>query len=413
MQKFGTVSPGDNFPFKKLIIGAVAGIVVIYLLFNLFGYNSAGYRTVRVSLSGNQSTIFQPGFYLDLFSKTTEYPDIMTLSFTKEETGSSLDLDPISIRFNDGSSADATGVIKFALPKDEKSMLKIHNDYRSLENLALTGLKTFGVECLKNSAQLMSSEMHYLGGRSTLSQYFQDQLEDGVYILNTTEKIIKDTVSKETQRMYISEIIYKDGKPVRKKSMANTYSIDISDASISDVDYEERIDKLLAQKIEATTQTSISKQKLMKAQQDALTSEAEGKKKLVDIEYQEKQKQTQQVISAQTSVELAKQQRLQAEQEYQTSLISAKTKRNDAEAEAYAKAKVMQADGALTQKLDAYVKVQGFWADAFAKYQGSITPQYMLGGGYGPGSHNAMQTFMDLQNAKAMKDLNLNTNTGK
>ncbi len=398
----------NQFP-TKLIFRVAIALVSIFLLYNLIGYNSAGCRVHRISIFGDASVIFKPGFYIDGFSKTVTYNDIMTLAFSKESTNSSMDVPPIQVRFNDGSVADATGVIKFVLPKDEASMIKLHNDYRSPENLAATALKQFGVECLKNSAQLMSSEMHYLGGRSTMSQYFQDQLESGVYILKTSEQVIRDTIQNENTRNYVTEILKdKNNNPIRKKSVLIMYGISISDASISDVDYEPRIDEKLAQKIDATTKTSVSKQKLILAQQDALTAEATGKKTLVDIEYQEKQNQTKQVIQAQTQVELAKQNLDKQNIDFKTAQIEAQTIKTLADAEAYKKKTVMLADGALEQKLKTYVTVQTVWATAFENYKGNIVPTYMMGSG---GNMNAMQTFMDLQNARNMRDLSLDLNT--
>ena len=187
---------------KKLIkFGGITLLSLIILLWCV-GYNTSGYRTVIESrLTGSQSIKYDPGFYFTLFGKTTEYPDVYTVNFTKDDAGSSVDIDPVSIRFNDATSGKAEGVVKLNLPKDEESMIKIHKDYRSVANLGVTGFKPFVTECLKNSSQLMSSEMHYQGGRSTMSQYFQDQLETGVYILNTNEKIILDSVEKENKRI--------------------------------------------------------------------------------------------------------------------------------------------------------------------------------------------------------------------
>src|SRR5690606_38185138 len=120
------------------------------------------------------------------------------------------------------------------------------------------------------------------------SQYFQDQLEDGVFILETEEKVIQDTVERENKRVYLTKIATNNEKQIkRKRSMLTQYGIGITDAVISDVDYEDRVDTLLGLKIDATSKTSISKQELMKAQQEALTEEAKGKKLLVETEYKE------------------------------------------------------------------------------------------------------------------------------
>lgn len=372
----------------KLIAIAIIGILGAIFLFSCIGYNTGGYRTVIESrATGSLSVKFSNGFYFTLFGKTTEYPDIMTVSFTKDETSSTVDIEPITIRFNDATSATATGVTKFMLPKSDSLMIQLHRDYRNVDNLAITGFKPFVMECLKNSSQLMSSEMHYLGGRSTMSQYFQDQLEDGVYILETEEKVIRDSVEKENKRVYLTKIAKtKNGGYERKRSMLTQYGIGISDAVISDVDYEERVDNLLGLKIDATSKTSISKQELMKAQQEALTEEAKGKKLLVETEYKELQNQKTQVIQAETSVKLAQQEvqlqeqeKLKAQKSYEASIFEAKKTKELAEAEAFAKKAVMNADGALEKRLAAIVDINKAYAEAIGKQP--LVPSTYIGGG--------------------------------
>lgn len=412
-----TENSGDaRSSIGKMIAIAVIAILGAILLFSCIGYNTGGFRTVIESrVTGNMSVKFSNGFFFTLFGKTTEYPDIMTVSFVKDETSSTVDIDPINIRFNDATSADATGVVKFMLPKSDSLMVRLHKDYRNVDNLAITGFKPFVMECLKNSAQLMSSEMHYLGGRSTMSQYFQDQLEDGVYILETEEKVVRDTIEKENKRVYLTKIATdKKGQTERKRSMLTQYGIGITDAVISDVDYEERVDKLLGQKIDATSKTSISKQELMKAQQEALTEEAKGKKLLVETEYKELQNQKTEVIQAETKVKLAQQavqlqeqEKLKAQKQYEASIFEAKKTKELADGEAYAKRAVMIADGALEKKLNALVEINKAYADALSKQP--IVPSIVVGGNGSTGTNNAsdiMQLFM----LKTVKDLQVDMN---
>jgi len=70
--------------------------------------------------------------------------------------------------------------------------------------------------------------------------------------------------------------------------------------------------------------------------------------------------------------------------------------------EAERKKLVMVADGALTQKLDAYVSTQKVWAEAFAK---RAVPSMIMGGG--AQQDTQAQEFMSLMTAKAAKDLAL------
>jgi hypothetical protein len=73
---------------------------------------------------------------------------------------------------------------------------------------------------------------------------------------------------------------------------------------------------------------------------------------------------------------------------------------------------IMEADGALDQKLQAYKEVQKYWADAFGAYSGSLVPTFVSGGS-GNNGGNAGLNFMELMTAKAQMDLSLNLNNKK
>lgn len=220
------------------------------------------------------------------------------------------------------------------------------------------------------------------------------------------ETNIFDSTENVRKRVYAVQIQTnpKDGGKMRKFSSIKEYSVLVGDAQITDVDYEKKVDEMLAKKITAATDASVSKQRLMTAQQKQLTAEAEGKQKLVEIEYTQKQEQTIAVVKAQTQVELAKQDLLKQEIARQAAEKEAAKIKVLADAEAYAKQRIMAADGALEKKLEAYTTVQGFWADAFSKYTGNIVPLYSTGGS---GNVNGATQFMELMGMKAAKDLSL------
>jgi hypothetical protein len=71
----------------------------------------------------------------------------------------------------------------------------------------------------------------------------------------------------------------------------------------------------------------------------------------------------------------------------------------------------MQANGALEQKLDAWLKAQQYWSDAFKGYQGNVVPLYQSGGTNGGG--NAAQNFMEMMMMKNARDLNLDLGNRK
>jgi hypothetical protein len=177
----------------------------------------------------------------------------------------------------------------------------------------------------------------------------------------------------------------------------------VADASIIDADYEKKVDEKLAKIIEAATKSAVSRQELMTAQQQALTAKAKGEQALVEIEYQQKQDQTKQVVEAETKVKVAEQDKLQQKIAYDGAILEAKKIKELADANAYAKARLMQADGALEVKARTWLEAQKYWADAFGKYTGNIAPQ--IQSGYSPSGNNAAVNFMEVIANKAALDL--------
>jgi hypothetical protein len=386
--------------------------LIFFLIVNPFSWNDAGNRTVVERTNGQQIVQFAPGiFYAGFFAKEKEWPN--QISVTYQEVKPKLDIEDngievgqIMIRFSDATTADVRGITQFILPSDEKEMILIHNTHRTPQSLVVKRLAPYTKECLQSSAQLRSSEKHDGGGRAQMAQDFLDQLKEGVYLLKTEENLVFDSMEMEKKRVYQTEIQFdkKTNVPKRKLSSIKEYGITVADAAITDVDYENKVDEKLVKIIDAVTKSSISKQELMTAQQQTLTAKAKGEQALVEIEYQQKQDQTKQVVEAQTKVKVAEQDKLQQKIAYEGSILEAKKIKELADANAYARQRIMQADGALEMKLKAQVEVQKVWADAFSKYTGAVVPQIQTGGG--PTTNGALN-FMDIMTAKTAKDFAL------
>jgi hypothetical protein len=405
---------------KQLIkVLALVIAITVAVIINPFSWNDATERTVITQMSGKQFVEFKPGvFYAGFFSKETTYPNQISVSHMDtlfdgdySLTDNTCEIGVIKdVRFNDATTAVISGITQYILPPGEKEMIEIHNAHRSPESFVQRRLAPYTIECLKSSAQLMSSEAHYSGGRAQMTQDYMDQLRNGSYLLNIRELILFDSLEKSNKRTYAVQIqVSKSGEKLRKFSSIKEYSVIVGDAQIIDVDYEVKVDEMLSKKIDAATKASISKQELMTAQQKQLTAEAQGKQKLVEIEYVQKQNQTIEIVKAQTLVELAKQDLIKQDIALQASAKEAAKIKTLADANAYEKQKLIQADGALEQKLKAYTIVMGYWSTAFSNHQHPLTPTFMMGGGNG--GNNAGTNFMELMNMKTMKDLNLDFKT--
>jgi len=409
---------------KKPLVLGITGVILIILFFiiNPFSWNDAGNRTVVERTNGEQIVQFTPGvFYAGFFAKEKEWPNQISVTYQEdvpnlEVEDNGIEIGHINIRFSDATTADVKGITQFILPSDEKDMILIHNTHRTPQSLVIKRLAPYTKECLQSSSQLLSSEKHYGGGRAQMAQDFLDQLKDGVYLLRTEEKIVFDSLEKENKRIYQTQIQTdeKTKEPKRKTSSIKEYGITVADAAITDVDYEQKVDEKLVKIIDAVTKSSISKQELMTAQQQTLTAKAKGEQALVEIEYQQKQEQTKQVVAAETKVKVAEQDKLQQKIAYEGSILEAKKIKELADANAYAKRKNMEADGALELKLNAQVSINKAWADAFGKYTGAVVPQFQTGGGGNSANgYNGAVQFMDIITAKTAKDFALDLKNQK
>lgn len=400
---------------KVFLLGGAVLALILLISFNPFSYNPAGSRTCVTQASGNQFVQFQTGvFWSGFFAKETEWSNQISVSYVADEadydlTDNTVEIGKINIRFNDATTAKVSGITQYVLPSGEKEMLEIHNTHRTPESLVKRRLAPYTQECLQSSAQLLSSEAHYSGGRAQMVQDYLDQLKNGAFLLKVQENNTYDSIEKANKKVYtVVTQLDKSGAPKRKFSSIKEYEISVGDAQITDVDYQEQVDNMLAKKIEASTKASVSKQELMTAQQQALTIEAQGKAQLVKIEYEQKQAQTKAVVAAQTQVELAKQDLEKQGIALQGARKEAEKIKVLADADAYEKQRAIQADGALDRKLEAYITVSKAYAEALKS--SNWMPTYMMGGSSMNAANN-VNTMVELFNAKIVRDLNVDMKT--
>jgi hypothetical protein len=151
-------------------------------------------------------------------------------------------------------------------------------------------------------------------------------------------------------------------------------------------------------------QTSIASAK--KAEQDAITVAKRGEADAAKAKWDQEVIKAKEVTLAQQKLEVAKLQASAAEQTKREQILLG-------EGEAERKKLVMNANGALDVKLEAYVKTQEIWAKAFADYKGNLVPTTVMGGAGADGGSNAMTQFMNMIAAKTARDFSLDMSNKK
>ncbi len=265
------------------------------------------------------------------------------------------------------------------------------------------------------TAGLMSSEEAYAEKRSIYTQWSSQQISKGKFQTKLEKITTVDESTGKTVTKNIPVISYgEDGLPIHINSDLANYGIDVNGYQITDWDFEPKTLQQIATKREATMAIITAIANAERAKQDAITSEEQGKANVMTAKYEKevikekalvdalREKQVA-MIAAEKNVEVARQQRLEAEQK---KLAAAEYKQEQilrGEGDGAYKRLVMEADGALAQKLATYERVMSRFAQAIEKQK--WVPEVQMGGS-SKGGDNAM-TLIEMMSVKAAKDLAL------
>ena len=306
--------------FKRpiaLYLFLMGALLFFFSFVSPFSTNESGYREHVRTFSGKEFIRFEPGFYYSgFFATVTPYPDVITVQYgTVDDRGEDVTFFavPHGVRFNGGDNARIGHTVKWDLPDDEPNMLGIHRHYRSHKRLASTTLSQYQKETAGYATQMLDSETHYSGGQSQLKEFFQDQLRNGQILLDKETKTVEDTASGKTETIIVVEPRVNDaGEVLRTPSDIQKYEITPSFVSIDHIKYDELIENKLKAKIESATIKSISEQKLITAQQEALTAIEQGKKAIEEVKAKKEAEKLEAVIMAQQQKEVAEQEAMRA-----------------------------------------------------------------------------------------------------
>ena len=403
-----------------------AKLVVIALLiagtaavgFMAFGINNAGHRTVVQYPTGTLYVKFSPGIYPQLFGTAEIYNDVITFDYDKTDSDvdSSIDQIGISVRYQDGGTGTVYGKARFSLPSDEDTMLHLHKAFRSNRGVSQKLIKSVTEEGMNLTAGLMSSEEAYAEKRSIYTQWASQQISKGKFQTKLEQVRTLDEGTGKTVTKNIPVISYgEDGLPIHLNSDLTDYGIDVNGFQITDWDFEPKTLNQIATKREATMAIITAIANAERAKQDAITSEEQGKANVMTAKYEkevvkeqavvdaEREKEVA-VIAAEKAVEVARQQKLEAEQKKLAAVEYKQEQIFRGEGDGAYKRLVIEADGALAQKLATYERVMGRFASAVEKQK--WVPEIQMGADTGSGGTNAM-ALIELMGVKAAKDLSL------
>ena len=437
----------------KISVIAVILVILSVVSLNSFFYAEPGYIYHVRTVLGDEEVVTEVGYKFYPFGRYNAWKRAMTVQAAqgasgnairaeKDSDNTSASLPPMSIMFLDQVDAHAEATVRFAIPSDQVSFLKLAHEYRSPENLLRTALMPAFKETLQANASLMSAEEYYSGGRTEFNSEFENQMNDGIYLVKREEVEVRSAKKARAsanaalgteQEQYgedsktafvVQKVLDENGQPKRKKQRFINYGITVVSALVTDMRPNQKFIERMQLKQKASADRAIAREQRVQEEEQRLLAIARGEREVAERQAKAKVEQIQKTTEAETDKQLAitgaeklKAQAAIAKEtaqiNFEKAKIEAETKRTLAEAEAYQKKVILEADNALAQKLDAEIKIQQLWADAFSKRK---VPSTVFGSGQGGapvGSDAEVKAFMQMLTLDAAKRLNYDREVNK
>jgi len=387
------------------------------------------YQVKQAAWTGDMTAKMTPGIWGQYFGDIDEWPKAETYFFTHDnDTAGDIDEDTsIEVRFNDGSMCKISGTLRIMMPTTAEPAIALvtEQNYKTYRDVQERLIKPTLRNVLRSTANLMSARESYSEKRLDFISWSRDQITNGVYKTKAETKQVEDLVTgqktwKEVKT--IRTVSEEDLTPLHEANPMEGTGIVLANFEIKSFVYEKKVQVQISAQQEARMAVETAKAEAEKAKQGELKAIAEGKKNVAIAQYEQEQEKVKAVVQAEKNKEV---QELDAARNKNVAVIageqrkevaaldkaSAKLKKDElillGEGQAKAKRLVIEADGALEQKLATYEKVNARYAVAMENYRGNWVPTTVMGGSAGNGSSNGAQDMINLLTIKTAQDLNL------
>ncbi len=442
----------EDFFIPKFVFKGILTIMLI--LFSIgtfhkaFFYAEPGYIYHVRTITGQERVVDAVGYSLFLFGRINAWKKAMTVladettanGINAEEGAqntASVSLPPEKIMFLDQVDARVEATVRYKLPTDSETFLKMAHEYRTPENLLRVALIPAFQETIRATGFLMSAEEYYSGSSTELMNEFEQQMQYGIYLVKRTE-VLKQNIRKQTSEADASstknakefgeqnKVIFKvlkqyddEGNIIKKEQKFTLYGISVHEARITGLEPNAKFVERMQLKQKASADRAIAREQRIQEEEQKLLVVSRGEREVAERQAAMKVEQIEMTTKAETDKKqtliVANKQKEQARIQEQTAKILLEKAKIDAEAvkvaadaQAYKKKEILTADNALAQKLDAEIEIQKVWADAYSKRK---VPMYVFGGNSAStptGGDSEVKTFMQLMTVDAAKRLSYN-----
>jgi len=406
---------------KKIIFGIIFGVIAIIMLTCLTSLvetvEKGTYHIIQRPVTGKMEAKMMPGMYFQGFANVYTWPKSATFFFTSDSEEGETHDQSIEVRFNDGSVSKISGTCRVLLPTADIEAIHLTTDmnFKNYEDLSARLILPVIRNSLRLTANLMTARESYAEKRPDFIAWTWDQIQNGIYQTEEKSTEMTDAVTGEKSIRIIKVIkLDESGNILREANPFIGTGITLANFEIKQFVYEDKVRVQIAEQQGNLMAIATARAEAERAEQDAKTKEAKGKANVMEVKYEQLKIKERAVIEAQQEKEVAE---TKAKKELEVAkyakLAAEETKQKEillGQGEAERKKLVMNADGALFQKLHTLEVVQASWADAYSKrkvpsvYMGGSSDEKSIGGS----SPDAQfTTFMNMMNIQAAKALNL------
>ncbi len=352
----------DWFTKKRSIQFIIVG-VFISIFTGAFFYAEPGTAYAVQYPWGNQKAVFSQGIHTKMWGRLIPIQFEMPIKYVIPNGDGELgDQSRYAYvdearhwEFNDAVKGKiATSIVISINTSDENQFLSVADRNKTEKNLIRSRIIPNIDQSIKNTCKLMAAQDYISGQAADFDRYFQDQLENGMYVLeefnyNQTPDVIGDssvirTVINKQARQKRFKIKYREGVAVRVKGNSlKSYGLTVVQAVVNEIDWEPTFDKRLQLQKEEVAQTQLEKQQaereFYRAQKERAKGEAEKAAERARLE----KKQIQQTIAAETQAKVAEFNLTEEKKLYEVAIYKAKTRKTLADAQAYENTKLVSA----------------------------------------------------------------------
>lgn len=396
-----------------LVFSVVCCAVLLASLGSLFeNLDASQVMVIQSPVSGNLAYYINQGVKWQGFGKVTKYNKRSQFWFSSKSDQGKKEDESIKMRFNDGGHANLSGSISWEVPIDEHSLYLVHTKFGSQKAIEQQLVRTVIEKSVYMSGPIMSSKESYAERRNELLHIVEDQIQNGIYATKTRQEKQKDPITGIEKTVSVVEVVVdKSGKAERsEESPLNEFGIKTSNLSINEVKYEDTVETQIKEQQKMTMQVQLAIADAKEAEQRTLTAEQRGKADAAKATWEQKTLMAKAVTEAEQIKQVAE---TKAEQELAVSELAAKAAEQKkladiaiGEGEAKRRTLVMEADGALEKKLEAWVSVNEKYAEAIKEHKGNWVPSVVMGGN-GDSKNNAATDLIQLLMVKTASDLGI------